>query len=148
MWNVATNIRHSAPENSLRMLVVNQHKQFRENASVALQQTIIIDACAYKMPSCSAIQNVNQKLQVQYTIMMTAKIISGWITDDCEYAAFFLITGLPELCVSANYALFFGKLCAKIANYAQIMRIVQYCTILIFKQKFSLFQFIKLANQA
>ena len=37
---VATNIRHSAPVNSLQMPVVNQHKQFTENASVALQQTI------------------------------------------------------------------------------------------------------------
>ena len=73
---------------------------------------------------------------------MTAMIISGWITDDCEYVAFFLITGLPELCV------FFSKLCAKnpklCANYAN-------CAILhnIFKEKFSLmFQFIKVANQA
>ena len=79
------------------------------------------------MPSCSGIQNVNQKLQVQYTIVMTAMIISGWITDDCEYVAFFLITGLPELCVfSANYA-------PKIPNYVQIMRIVQYCTIFLRK---------------
>ena len=60
---------------------------------------------------------------------------------------FFLITGLPELCLfSANYALFFGELCAKnpelCANHAN-------CTILhnIFKQKFSMFQFVKLANQ-
>ena len=93
-----------------------------------------IDACAYKMPSCSGIQNVNQKLQVQYAIVMTAMIISGWITDDCEYAAFFLITGLPELCIfSANYA-------PKIPNYVQIMRIVQYCTIFLRKnsQCFSL----------
>ena len=132
MWNVATNIRHSAPENSLQMLVVNQHKQFRENASVALQQTIIIDACAYKMPSCSAIQNVNQKLQVQYTIMMTAKIISGWITDDCEYIAFFLMTGLPELCVFFRQIMcyFLANYASKIPNYAQI---VQYCTIFLSK---------------
>ena len=73
--------------------------------------------------------------------MMTAKIISGWITDNYEYVAFFLTTGLPELCVFlANYALFFGELCAKnpelCANYVN-------CTIL-----FSMFQFIKLANQA
>ena len=39
----------------------------------------------------TGIQNTNQKLQVQYTIKMTAKIISGWITDDLEYVAFFLI---------------------------------------------------------
>ena len=89
----------------------------------------------------AGIQNINQKLQVQCTIVMTAMIISGWITDDCEYVAFFLITGLPELCV------FFSKLCAKnpklCANYAN-------CAILhnIFKEKFSMFQFIKVANQA
>ena len=79
------------------------------------------------MPSCSGIQNVNQKQQVQYTIMMTAKIISGWITDNCEYVAFFLITGLE------NYAFFFQQImryfsanyAPKIPNYAQIMRIVQ-----------------------
>ena len=80
--------------------------------------------------------------------MMTAVIISGWITDDCEYVAFFLITGLPELCVFfSKLCAFFGELYAKnpklCANYAN-------CAILhnIFKQKFSMFQFINVANQA
>ena len=54
----------------------NKHKNHNDNKT---------------MLRLTGIQNTNQKLQVLYTIKAIAKIISGWITDDLEYVAFFLI---------------------------------------------------------
>ena len=145
MWNVATNIRHSAPENSLQMLVVNQRKQFTENASVALQQTILMHVLT-KCPPVLEIRSYKYSTLLWYDCKD-----NKWV----NYGRLWICCILPNnrasrimVFFSANYSLSFGELCAKnpkwCANYAN-------CAILhnIFKRKFSMFQYIKkkLANQ-
>ena len=47
LWNVAPNIRHSAPENSLQMLLVNVYN--------SLQQTILTHVHTKCSPACKAL---------------------------------------------------------------------------------------------
>ena len=76
----------------------------------------------------------------------------GLITDDCEYVAFCLITGPPELWFFFQQIIHYllANYVPKIPNDAQIMRIVQYCTIFLSEspQCFNIFKKKKkLANQ-